>query len=106
MKLLVTPRHLFSNQESAVVACLKAGINQYLDIYRDELHAALKDGSITEVDIDNALRPKFRIEIKLGLLDPPDMVPYTQYPAIHRSRGRRTRTARFPARWRSSLWCC
>jgi beta-glucosidase len=77
VKLLVTPRHLFSNQESAVVACLKAGINQYLDVYRDELHAALKDGSISEVDIDNALRPKFRIEVKLGLLDPPDMVPYT-----------------------------
>jgi beta-glucosidase len=77
VKLLVTPRHLFSNQESAVVACLKAGINQYLDVYRDELHAALKDGSIVEVDIDNALRPKFRIELKLGLLDPPDMVPYT-----------------------------
>lgn len=77
VKLLVTPRHLFSNQESAVVACLKAGINQYLDVYRDELHAALKDGSIGEVDIDNALRPKFGIEVKLGLLDPPDLVPYT-----------------------------
>jgi beta-glucosidase len=77
VKLLVTPRHLFSNQESAVVACLKAGINQYLDVYRDELHAALTDGSIREVDIDNALRPKFRIEVKLGLIDPPDMVPYT-----------------------------
>jgi beta-glucosidase len=77
VKLLVTPRHLFSSQESAVVACLKAGINQYLDVYRDELHAALKDGSLGEVDIDNALRPKFRIEVKLGLLDPPEMVPYT-----------------------------
>ena len=43
----------------------------------DELKAALKDGSLTEADIDNALRPKFRIELKLGLLDPPEMVPYT-----------------------------
>lgn len=77
VKLLVSPRHLFPNQEAAVVACLKAGINQYLDVYKDELHAALKDGSITMPDIDNALRRKFRIEIKLGLLDPPNMVPYT-----------------------------
>ena len=77
VKLLVSPRHLFPNQEAAVVACLKAGINQYLDVYKDELHAALKDGSITEADIDNALRRKFRITIKLGLLDPPNMVPYT-----------------------------
>jgi beta-glucosidase len=77
VKLLVNPRHLFPNQEAAVVACLKAGINQYLDTYKDELHAALKDRSITEADIDDALRRKFRVTIKLGLLDPPDMVPYT-----------------------------
>ncbi len=74
--LLVSPRHLFANQEQAVVACLKAGINQYLDKYKDQLHAALKDGSITEADIDNALRPKFRVTLKLGLLDPPSMVLY------------------------------
>ncbi|MHB2009870.1 MAG: glycoside hydrolase family 3 C-terminal domain-containing protein [Acidobacteriaceae bacterium] len=78
VKLLVSPRHIFPNQEAAVVACLKAGINQYLDVYKEELHAALKDGSIGEADIDEALRRKFRIEIKLGLLDPPDMVPYTR----------------------------
>ncbi|HZZ38619.1 MAG TPA: glycoside hydrolase family 3 C-terminal domain-containing protein [Acidobacteriaceae bacterium] len=78
VKLLVNPRHLFPDQEAAVVACLKAGINQYLDTYRDPLHQALKDGSVTEADIDKALRRKFRIEIKLGLLDPPDMVPYTK----------------------------
>ncbi len=77
VKLLVSPRHLFPNQEAAVVACLKAGINQYLDVYKNELHAALKDRSITEADIDNALRRKFRITIKLGLLDPPNTVPYT-----------------------------
>ena len=75
--LLVNPRHLFPNQEAAVVACIKAGINQFLDRYRDEVKAALKDGSLTESDIDNALRPKFRMELKLGLLDPPEMVPYT-----------------------------
>ncbi len=76
--LLVNPRHLFANQEAAVVACIKAGINQFLDRYRDEVKAALKDGSLTEADIDSALRRKFRIEIKLGLLDPPEMVPYTK----------------------------
>lgn len=75
--LLVNPRHIFANQEAAVVACIKSGINQFLDRYNDEAHAALKDGSLTEADIDGALRRKFRIEIKLGLLDPPQMVPYT-----------------------------
>jgi beta-glucosidase len=76
--LLVSPRHLFADQEDAVVASFKAGINQYLDVYRDQMIEALKDGRITEAEIDDALRRKFRIEIKLGLLDPPDMVPYTK----------------------------
>ena len=76
--LLVNPRHLFPNQEAAVVACIKAGINQFLDRYRDEVKAALQDGSLKESEIDSALRPKFRIELKLGLLDPPEMVPYTR----------------------------
>ena len=75
--LLVNPRHLFPNQEAAVVACIKAGVNQFLDRYKDEAQAALKDGSLKESDIDDALRPKFRVELKLGLLDPPDMVSYT-----------------------------
>ena len=76
--MLVDPRHLFPNQEAAVVACLKAGINQFLDRWNDETHAALKHGSITVADIDAALRLKFRVAIKLGLFDPPDMVPYTK----------------------------
>jgi beta-glucosidase len=76
--LLVDPRHAFPNQEAAVVACIKNGINQFLDRYQDETKAALKDGSLTEADIDAVLRYKFRIAIKLGLLDPPEMVPYTK----------------------------
>jgi beta-glucosidase len=78
VKLLVDPRHLFPNQEAAVVACLKAGINQFLDKYQDETKAALKDGSITEAEIDSLIRLKFRITIRLGLLDPPEMVPYSK----------------------------
>jgi beta-glucosidase len=78
VKLLVDPRHLYPNQEAAVVACIKAGINQFLDRYADETKAALKDGSLNMEDIDTALRHKFHIAIKLGLLDPPEMVPYSK----------------------------
>jgi beta-glucosidase len=78
VKLLVDPRHLFPDQKAAVVACLKAGINQFLDKYADETRAALKDGSITEAEIDALVRPKFRVTIHLGLLDPPEMVPYSK----------------------------
>lgn len=74
---LVKLYHAYPTQEAAVVACLKAGINQFLDTYKDEARAALADGTLTTADIDLALRRKFRVTIKLGLLDPPDSVPYS-----------------------------
>ena len=82
VELLVKPRHLYPNQEAAVVACIKNGINQFLDKYADETKAALKNGWLTEADIDTVLRPKFRIAIRLGLLDPPAMVPYARVKAV------------------------
>jgi len=76
VKDLVTQHKRFPTQEAAVVACLKAGINQFLDTYKTETASALKEGLISEAEIDALLRPKFRITLKLGLLDPPAMVPY------------------------------
>ncbi len=78
VKQLVTSHKSFATQKQAVVACLKAGINQFLDVYVDETKAAIKDGSVTEKEIDELLRPKFRVTVRLGLLDPPEMVPYTK----------------------------
>jgi len=75
---LVKWYHRFPTQKDAVVATLKAGINQYLDVYKDEVHEAVKDGSVTQADLDEALRRKFRITAKLGLLDPPALVPYSK----------------------------
>ena len=53
-----------------MIACLHAGINQFLDTWKDETHAALKEGSVSEAEIDGLLRRKFVISLKLGLLDP------------------------------------
>jgi len=78
VKLLVNSHKRFANQQEAVVACLKAGINQFLDTYIDETKAAVKNGSVTEPEIDDLLRPKFRVTVRLGLLDPPEMVPYSK----------------------------
>jgi beta-glucosidase len=66
------------DQKAAVVAALKAGVNQYLDRALEELRTALKEGLVTESDLDEALRRKFRVSLKLGLLDPPEVVPYTK----------------------------
>jgi len=78
VKQLVDPRHIFPDQKAAVVACLKNGVNQFLDVYRDQTKEAVKDGEITEAQLDALARPKFRIAIKLGLLDPPDAVPFSK----------------------------
>ncbi|WP_019832747.1 glycoside hydrolase family 3 C-terminal domain-containing protein [Sphingomonas sp. PR090111-T3T-6A] len=80
VKLLVTAHKRFATQKDAVVATLKAGINQYLDTYKDEMHAAVRDGTVKEAELDEALRRKFRITLKLGLLDPPERVSYA---AVH-----------------------
>jgi len=66
----------YPSQKEAAVAGLKAGINQYLDTYKDELHAAMKDGTVTQADLDTALTRKFRVTLKLGLIDPLDANPY------------------------------
>lgn len=78
VKLLWETRNLFTSQKEAVVACLKAGINQFLDTWKDETMAALKEGTVSEAEIDSLLRYKFRIAVRLGLLDPPEMVPYSK----------------------------
>lgn len=70
VKLLWTDHKRFPDQKAAVIACLRAGINQFLDTYKEETIAAVKEGSITESEIDGLLRRKFVISLKLGLLDP------------------------------------
>lgn len=61
----------------AAAAAVKAGINQFLDRHTNPIKKALSDGLIKESDIDEVIRGDFRVMIKLGLLDPPEMVPYT-----------------------------
>jgi len=77
IKTLVKDHKTSPDQQAAAVAALKAGINQYLDVYKDELHAALKAGQISEADLDEALRRKFPTTIRLGLLDPRERVSYS-----------------------------
>ena len=75
---LWSAHHKFANQKEAVIACLHAGISQFLDTYKDETHAAIKEGSVTDAELDSLLRRKFEVTLKLGLLDPPASVPYTR----------------------------
>jgi len=73
---MVRKHRYYKRQKEAVAGCIKIGVNQFLDNYQDDLRAALAEKLVTEAEVDAALRGKYRTVIKLGLLDPPSMVPY------------------------------
>ncbi|HYJ48135.1 MAG TPA: glycoside hydrolase family 3 C-terminal domain-containing protein, partial [Pyrinomonadaceae bacterium] len=77
MRLLVTGHKRFQDFEHAAAAVIKAGIGQFLDDYRAPVREALKKNLLDESDIDKVLRNTFRVMLRLGLLDPPSLVPYT-----------------------------
>lgn len=74
---LVNEHKVFPDIATATAACLKAGINLFLDRI-DGVKEALARGLITEADIDRAIRGRIRLFIRLGLLDPADRVPYAK----------------------------
>jgi beta-glucosidase len=67
----VSRHKYFPGTKEAIAASIKIGVNQFLDNYEGPIRDALKANLISESDIDHALRGKFRIVIRLGLLDPP-----------------------------------
>lgn len=77
-RLLVTAHKQFQSLELAAAATIDAGISQYLDKYVDGVQGALAKKLILEEDIDRVLRKNFRVMLRLGLLDPPELVPYSQ----------------------------
>lgn len=77
LTFMVTKHKYSANSDAAAAAAIHAGINQFLDKYRPGVEGALQQKLITEADIDNNLRGVYRVMIRLGLLDPPSMVPFT-----------------------------
>ncbi|HTU36290.1 MAG TPA: glycoside hydrolase family 3 C-terminal domain-containing protein [Candidatus Acidoferrum sp.] len=51
---------------------------QQITFNRDTLLRAVKQGLLSEKDVDNSLRLLFTTRIKLGMFDPPAMVPYSR----------------------------
>ncbi|HEY4234937.1 MAG TPA: glycoside hydrolase family 3 C-terminal domain-containing protein [Lacipirellulaceae bacterium] len=72
----VTDHKYYPDLKTAVAGTIKAGISQFLDRYDEPLREALDDGSLTEQDLDDVLRRNFWVMIRLGLLDPPEQVPF------------------------------
>lgn len=77
--LLVSEHNYYPNNKEASAACIKAGITQFLDgLYTSGVTEAMEEGLLTFADIDQALRGNLRTMIRLGVFDPPELVPYTQ----------------------------
>jgi beta-glucosidase len=76
MRLLWQEHKYYTDSTWASAAAVKAGINQFLDNYKGSIKRALDEGILKTAQIDTVLYGVFRVMIKLGLLDPPSMVPY------------------------------
>jgi beta-glucosidase len=73
---LVRQFRYFPNNTEAAAACVKAGINQFLDRHQAGVNAALATNLLTESDIDRVAKGTLRVFVRLGVLDPTNRVPY------------------------------
>jgi beta-glucosidase len=74
--LLITAHKSFADKEHGSAAAVKAGINRFLDDFDPDLTKALKDGLLTEADMDASLKNLLRLHLRLGEMDTPGVDPY------------------------------
>jgi beta-glucosidase len=74
-------RHQFmKTPEEASALAVKRGTDlECGDTYRS-LVAAVKQGQISEAEIDRAVKRLFEARFRLGMFDPPEIVPYSKIP--------------------------
>jgi beta-glucosidase len=71
---LIKDHKAYKTMAEGAAAAIHAGINQFLDNYKEPVEDALKQGLITEAELDRNLRGVYRVMIRLGMLDPNAMV--------------------------------
>lgn len=74
---LVNEHKTYPDLPTATAACIKAGINLFLDNHTQAALDAVEQGLVTEAEIDDVIRGRIRLFLDLGLLDPPELVPYS-----------------------------
>ncbi len=77
-KLLLSDHKYYPDSYLGAAAVIKAGINQFLDDYKEGVDGAISKGYLTEKDIDEVIRGNFRVMIKLGMLDVTADNPYAK----------------------------
>jgi beta-glucosidase len=83
-----TGHHFAADDEHSSAAALKAGMDIACDWVPDgqrtefdHLREAVRDHLVTEANIDTALGHVLTMRFRLGMFDPPSMVPYTKITA-------------------------
>jgi len=75
-KLLLSDHKYYDDKFLAAAATIKAGINQFLDEYKEAVYGAISNGYLNEEDLDNVLSGVYRVMFKLGMLDSEN--PYSE----------------------------
>lgn len=69
----------YENATQSGAGTVNAGINQYLDRnFEVPVKKAIEEGLLTEKRLDEDIKGTLRVFIRLGLLDPPERVPYAK----------------------------
>ncbi len=79
--MLVTQHHYYKTLPEAVAGAIHAGVNTFIDNYKNTTQAtldAVKQALVSQADIDADLRGLLRVMIRLGLLDPASRNPYAR----------------------------
>jgi len=74
---MVTHFHYYKTMPEAAAGAVHAGINQFLDRYQQPVEEALQQKLLTEQQIDQDLKGVYRVVLRLGLMDPSSMSPYS-----------------------------
>jgi beta-glucosidase len=69
--------HVTKNAAESAALAVKNGCDLNCGCTYNDLIVAVRDGLITEAEIDTSLRRLLTTKIKLGLFDPPELVPWS-----------------------------
>jgi beta-glucosidase len=90
--------HFVKTAEEASALAVKRGTDiECGDSYR-ALVAAVKQGQVSEAEIDTAVKRLFTARFRLGMFDPPEMVPYASIPFSANDSGEHRKLALETAR--------
>ena len=90
--------HAAKDVVEAAAMALNAGCDISCGVTYDKLEEAIQRGLVSEAQIDQALHRTLLTRFKLGIFDPPEMVPFTTIPQSVICSPRHRRLAREAAR--------